>query len=200
MQIDWRVRPPRSGVVGIVDRLVGPASSPFEDWIVLAFVTALTSACLVLFSLERGSAAWWHWVVVLVVAVDLSGGVVANATAAAKRWYHRPGQGPVKHLLFVAAHGGHLALIAWLFADAAWPYFLITFGFLIVAAAIIVAVPLYVQRPVAFGFTAGGLMLGLAPPLAITGMEWFLPLLWLKLLLAHLVHEAPFAPAKGVHR
>ena len=65
------------------------------------------------------------------------------------------------------------------------------------SAALIVSVPLYLQRPISLTVFAGSLILteyGLASPM---GLEWFLPLFYLKLLVSHIVREEPYRPING---
>jgi hypothetical protein len=127
------------------------------------------------------------------MALDLAGGVIANATTAAKRWYHRDGQRWWDHIGFVAVHL-YPFLVAWLFRGGDWGYALLTYGFLLLAAGAIVAVPLYLQRATALALYMAGLTLALVVVVPTPGLAWFLPLLYLKLLVSHLVREAPFRP------
>lgn len=46
----------------------------------------------------------WQLGAIAILGFDLVGGVLTNATAAAKRWYHRPGQGCLQHMAFVSMH------------------------------------------------------------------------------------------------
>ena len=54
--------------------------------------------------------------------------------------------------------------------------------------------PTYVRRPLAFGLLAATIFVSLyaLPPTA--GLEWFMPVLFLKLDVAHLVREEPYRP------
>jgi len=193
-EIEWNSPPPRGGVMGVWDRFVGPGATSAEEWVQVGFGTAIAAGCLVLFWLQGGFALGWLPVLVAVVlAADLGGGLVTNSTAAAKRWYHRPGHGRVAHLRFVAAHGVHIAAVAAVFPGGGWLYFAVAYAFLMAGATVIVLVPLYLQRPVAMGIAALGLLGAQAPLLAISALDWFLPLLLLKLLVAHLIKEAPFS-------
>ena len=87
--------------------------------------------------------------------------------------------------------------MSWLFLelDLAW---LATAGvYLLIAGLTIISTPLYLQRPVALVMYTGSLVVAiyaLAPP---AGMEWFLPLFYLKLLVAHLPKEEAYRPKGG---
>lgn len=135
-------------------------------------------------------------VVATLLALDLVGGVVANAATPAKRWYHRPGQGFRQHFVFVALHI-YPFLVAWLFRDGDWAFGFVIYGFLLLAALLILSAPLYLQRPVAMGLTLVGLALGLAVFPPTPGMAWFVPVLCLKLLVSHLLREWPYAAEAG---
>jgi hypothetical protein len=128
------------------------------------------------------------------VAADLAGGVVANAAGPAKAWYHRPGQGFWQHLGFVAVHIIDIALVAGLFRGMDWAYAGGVYGYLLLATIVVLRVPLYLQRPVALLLYGGAILLDVYLFPATAGMEWFVPVLFLKLLVAHVLREAPFRP------
>jgi hypothetical protein len=56
------------------------------------------------------------------------------------------------------------------------------------------APPLYLKRPVALGLYVVALLLSLYAFDVPAGLAWFLPVFYLKLLVSHLLPEAPFAP------
>lgn len=197
MQISWQPPEPRLGLAGYWDRFVGPGATRAELWLMTlpALVAAVAAPLL-------GRAAelnWslWQMLLIAVLAFDLVGGVVTNATTAAKRWYHRPGQGFRDHFGFVVVHFIHPLLVGWLFLDGDWGYTAVAYGYLLLAALLILKAPLYLQRPLALLLYLSGLLLAFyllpAPP----GLEWFLPVFYLKLLVSHLLKEAPFPPGEG---
>lgn len=197
-EIEWMPPAPRQGTLGAWDRFVGPGATSAEEWVQLGFGLAIAATCLAAFGWSRGFAAGPVAIVVaIVLAADLGGGLVTNATSAAKRWYHRPGHGHAAHLKFVAVHGVHIAAVAFVFATDGVAYFLAAYGYLMLSAAAIVMAPLYLQRPVAMGVAGLGIALAQLPLLAIPALGWFLPLLLLKLLVAHLLKEAPYAQQQG---
>ena len=130
-------------------------------------------------------------------ALDIAGGVVTNATGSAKRWYHRRGQGFWEHLGFVSVHLLHILLVGSLYLGFDLEWILLASAFLLAAAAAILAVPQYLQRPVAHAGYALGVLVSLYLLDAPRGLEWFLPLLYLKVLLSHLVREEPYRPARA---
>jgi hypothetical protein len=134
------------------------------------------------------------------LAFDLVGGVVANSATAGQRWYHRPEATACEQFGFVALHLVYIAIVGVVFLDDDWAFVGVIYGLLLVAAAVALAVPLYVQRPVArIAFVVGtavGLGFFSLPP----ELQWFVPLLYCKLLISHLTREAPFAPGAAAGR
>jgi hypothetical protein len=129
-----RIPPPRAGFPGRWDTLIGPGSTSAEQWLILG--TALAGAAVALWA---GRGLGWtaaQWAVVIIIALDLFGGVPGNATASSRRWYHRPGRRPQDHFIFVAVHLFHLIPIA-LFFDTGWLWVAGAYGYLLTAAVII---------------------------------------------------------------
>jgi hypothetical protein len=195
VEIQWTPPQPRQGWLGRWDSFVGPGATAAEEWLQLISGLTLAALALLCFFLRfPATPALAQTVLVALLALDLSGGIVTNATAPAKRWYHRAGQGVRQHLAFVLPHGIHLALLVWLFPGFAWWYFPLFYGHLLVATLLVLCTPLYLQRPVAFICYGWVLLLStLATP--TPGLEWVVPFLFLKLLLSHLLKEAPYRPA-----
>ncbi|MCB8976006.1 MAG: hypothetical protein H6657_01085 [Ardenticatenaceae bacterium] len=196
MKISWTPPEPRPGLAGAWDKFIGPGATNSElclQWVGTVGLTAV----LALINLNQcNELNWstWQWLVFVLFAFDLSGGIITNATATAKRWYHRAGQRFIDHFGFVAIHGLHLALIAWLFRDGDWLYFVVYYGVLLAGTAVILRTPLYLKRPLALLLYSGTLLLNGSFILPTAGLGWFIPFFFLKLLVAHLVPEAPFQP------
>lgn len=190
--VDWTVPP------GPRDWLFGTGATRAERGVVWA-TTALAVGVLVLTAPDDWS--WLTWVVVLLVALDVTGGVAANALGSAKRLYHAPLAPPVTrldrvlhdHVAFTALHV-HPFVLAAVVPEATWVWAL--WWYLVPLAGVIVvrSVPAYLERPVALGFAAVALV---AAPIAGTpeGLAWFGPVMVLKLVVAHAVREEPYRPA-----
>jgi hypothetical protein len=191
LNIDWSSPPPRAGVLGLWDRFMGPGATATELWLTFS-VASVASLALAVYSALSGATSGILVLAVGLLAFDVFGGVVANACGAAKRWYHRPGMTWRPHLAFVLAHGVHVFVVAWLFRAADWGYFVSMYSYLILAAVLVVATPLYLRRPVAMVVYLGGVLLALYGFVGTAGLEWFAPAFFLKLLVCHLVPEAPF--------
>jgi hypothetical protein len=194
MDVSWEPPPPRKGAAGAWDKFIGPGATRAEFWILIA-VSLAAGAAVPAYALAKDLG--WNTsrlVVGGLLAMDLGGGVFANATSAAKRWYHRRGQGFIQHLSFVALHGMHVFLVAWLFRSMDWRFFLIVYGYLLATTIFILSTPLYLQRPLALLVTTGAFLLDMHAFNPVAGMQWFVPVLFLKLTMGHLLKEAPFQP------
>jgi hypothetical protein len=194
MAINWDFPPPRSGLAGLWDKFVGPGATGAETamQIVIPAVAAILAPLYASSVVENWSPA--RYIVCSLLAFDTAGGVVANATSCAKRWYHRAGQGLKQHFAMVSIHLIQIFIVSWLFLglDAIW--FIIAGGYLLAAASVVLLVPQYLQRPTAFVSYACGLLISMYLLRQPQGIEWFLPLFYLKILVSHLPKEEPYRP------
>lgn len=193
MSIDWNFPEPREGLAGAWDKFVGPGANRIE--IILALTVAVLAGISIPIIAIYSGLGWNNLqiVVAALFAFDLFGGVVTNATSAAKRWYHREGQGFKEHLIFNAVHI-HPFIIALLFSGFGWESALLIYGYLIISAVILLKSPLYLERPLALTFYSGAIFMGVYLIQMPAGWEWFIPLYFLKLLVAHLLREEPYRP------
>lgn len=191
--ISWDHPAPQSAF----DRFVGPGATGAE--LALQFVpTALITAAWITVAI----VADWGWsavqlVVAAVVMLDMIGGVVTNATSAAKRWYHRPGQGSGAHLGFVAIHFVQPLAVMLLFDRWNWLFVGAAYGYLLLASLAILAVPLYLRRPLAGVLVVIGFFLAFYALPVPPRFEWFLPVFFVKILSSHLLREEPYRPASN---
>ena len=186
---------PRSGWPGQLDRLIGPGATPAE--LMLQLVPSVGAAIAAPLYASTLAIDWnpWQLGLITILGFDLVGGVLTNATAAAKRWYHRPGQGWRQHMGFVCVHLVHIGLVALLLRGGDWLFFAGVSSYLLLAAGLILASPLYLQRPVALGLYGLALLGDRYVFVPTPGFEWFLPLFFLKLLVSHLLHETAYQPS-----
>ena len=175
---------PRSGWRGWVDRFVGPGATPAELW--LQFAPALLVGLSVPIWAVLAQVGWSipQMIVAGLLALDVVGGAVTNATLPAKRWYHRTG---TRHEGFVLSHGAQIFLVCWLFRQLDWVYFAFHYGALLAASAVIVRTPERLRRPTAFLLFSIILMASTTAFLPSDGMAWFVPLFFLKVLISHLL-------------
>jgi hypothetical protein len=183
---------------------MGQGSVTSERLLVWALTAFATAGAVGVEAMTDPGWNGWQWAVLVVLLVDVTGGIPANGLGSAKRFYHSPA--PVGASLlhrfmrhpvgFAAAHMHPFALAAvfdlpWLWA-CAW-YFTSLLG-----SASVVAAPLYLQRPLALAVCTLAI-LGAAATTSLP-VWWFGPLLVLKLVLAHAVTEEPYRPGDSAPR
>lgn len=183
-----RVLPqPRSGLLGAWDRFVGPGMTRGELWLV--FTASFASAGAVGAHLYGLGMGWPLALVGALIAFDVIGGAVCNMTDTTKRWVHRAGTGVRDHFGFIALHVAHIALLAWLFRGEGfdWIYALAISTCLLVSAVIIIAAPALLKSPIAVSLYMIALAIVLYGVGPTPGMEWFVPALFVKLLIGHAI-------------
>ena len=191
--IDWVPPQPRPGMAGWLDRFVGPGATAGElsCQIGAAFAAAVAVPAYAFVAGLNWSS--WQLAVSGLLAMDLVGGVVTNATAAAQRWYHRRGQGARQHLAFAAAHIIQLLLVGWFFRGGDWVFVGVFYAHLMLAVTVVCLSPLYLQRPIAMMFVVGAVLLDQFVFPSVPAMAWFVPVFFVKLLISHLLKEAPYS-------
>jgi hypothetical protein len=179
---------PRSGLLGAWDKIVGPGASATETVVTLTAMTA--SVPLAWYAVVRDGSPhwqWWTWIIVLVLASDLGGGLVSNALPATKRWYHRPGSTAMQHLGFAALHVHPFAL-AWLAPDQVnWTWALLLYLWMLVSCGVLLLVPRPVRLAIAFALTATGVVVSSRWVPVASPLGWVSCVLLLKVLAGHMV-------------
>ncbi|MFO7584104.1 MAG: hypothetical protein R6W69_05170 [Anaerolineales bacterium] len=84
--------------------------------------------------------------------------------------------------------------MAWAFRTGDWGWAIGWYAFLMLASLLILWLPLYLRRPVAFSIFGLGFLLAQYLDTPAPGLEWFIPVFLLKLLLCHLLREEPYRP------
>ncbi|MFF2773403.1 hypothetical protein ACFVU3_00705 [Streptomyces sp. NPDC058052] len=196
-----RTPPAPPGLLGRLERFMGPGKTRAES-VVEAAGVGVCAVLLAAGTWSGGTLRGWSGLqlaVTALIALDLLGGVLTNATNAAKRWYHRPRPGARRtRLLFVSAHLLHLAVVAALLLDGDPGWFLGNAALLAAGALLVEFSPAPVRRPVAMGAYTAAVLTGFFWLTVPPGLIWFGPLFFLKLLVCHLVPEAePAAPPAG---
>lgn len=197
MVSNWHYPQPRPGLAGQWDKFVGPGATRAEQ--ILSLVPSILAATALVFYAYHYQLGWnlGQYIVAAVLAFDVVGGVTTNATSSAKRWYHRDGQGFTQHFGFVAIHAIQIFLVAWLFRNFDLIYFGLVYGYLLISALITLTVPLYIQRSVALLLVCGAIVLSRYALWPTPGFEWFIPFLFIKLLVSHLTREEPYMVEGG---
>jgi hypothetical protein len=193
--VDWT--PPE----GRQDWLLGTGAVPAERLLVWATTGTAVGALVAVAAVQDVAWSWWQWALVLVLTVDVAGGVPANALGSAKRFYHSPTPPDLplphrvlrNHVGFAALHV-HPFVLAALLPDGSWAWAWAWYLLSLVGTAAVVTVPLYLRRPMAAATVTVALV---AAPLvgAPAGLTWLGPVLVLKLVAAHAVREEPYRPA-----
>ncbi|MFF7298774.1 hypothetical protein [Streptomyces sp. NPDC008265] len=200
LRISWEIPATPPGLAGRLERFMGPGKTRSES----AVETVGLIGCALLLAAglwESGAAREWtagRLVVVALAGLDLIGGVLTNATNAAKRWYHRADRGARRaRLVFVSAHLLHLAAVGLyvLSGDLAW-----TAGnavLLLGGAAAVEFAPVHLRRPVSMAVLMAAVLVNLFWLPVPAALAWFAPLFFLKLLVCHLVPEAPLERSRN---
>jgi hypothetical protein len=195
-KIDWNYPSPRTGFAGFIDRLVGPGATRAELWIQFGFAV-LAGLFIIVYSVV-GDLGWsvWQTIVAGYLAFDICGGIATNATSSAKRWWHREERRTLRaDMRFIIPHIYMPLLIMLAFMPGRWDFVFIVYGYLIVGALIISRTQLYLRRPVSvimYSIAIFGSMVLFSS--SVRGVEWFIPLLFLKLFVSHLNFEEPYRP------
>lgn len=191
--IEWKY-------TGTPDGFFGTGATASER--TLVWVLAIGSSLLLgFFWLKTTSWMWWQYAIAALLALDTLGGVVANSLNSCKRYYHSPIQPEEKgfnalsknHVAFTAMHV-HPLLVALLFSNMNWTYGIFWYLAMLIASLIVLRTPLYMQRPLAMGLIMLAILVNyyIVPP--ISGFEWLIPALFLKIVYGHNVREEPYRP------
>lgn len=191
---DWDIPATPDGFTGGLERFMGPGKSRAES--VVELVGGTVCAALLaagLWSTDlRPDWSTTQLVVVALIGLDLIGGILTNATNAAKRWYHRQAPGTRRaRLTFVGAHLLHLGVMGLVMLEGDWTWTLANGALLLAGTAAVEFAPLPVKRPVAMASWTAAVLANLFWLDVPAALLWFAPLFFLKLLVCHLVPEAP---------
>ena len=191
--IDWNYS-------GSPDGFFGTGALPTER--ALVWIFGMGGTALVIWQAWTRSMpwTWWQYVMAALLALDVLGGVVANSLNSCKRFYHsaiQPGETGLialskNHFLFTLLHV-HPLLIGFLFSPG-WQYGIYWYPALVLSAMLVRAVPLYLQRPGAMGLIMAAILANLYLIQPVSGFEWFIPALFLKIVYGHAVREEPYRP------
>ncbi|GAB4585449.1 hypothetical protein [Nocardia sp. IFM 10818] len=162
------------------DHLIAPDATRGEQ--LLCYGTALLGSAGAVALALRAELSVLAVAVIAVVAFDLCGGAVVNATASATRHFHRPGRAGRHHLTFVAIHVQPF-LLALVVPDFGWLSAAALYALALLGAVFVLVVPAQLRLPAGFAFVTLALLIPLGLPAVLA---WVAPVLLIKLLLAHL--------------
>ncbi len=183
---------------------VGSGATAAERFLVYATSSLAGFTYLALWYLDAYPWAWWQYAVCGFFAFDIVGGAIANVTNSGKRFFHtasKDGDSGVVRFLksdsnfaILHIHTIVLALLipeANLIAGVAW------YIGLVISVLAVTSTPLYLQRPTAFLFIVLAIIVHrYFLPLGV-GLEWVVPLIFVKIVYGHTVQEEPYRPLKG---
>ena len=198
--IDWNT-PPGAGP----DWLIGAGATRMER--ALVWASSLLGVVYIVWMWVReqpGDWAVWQYALAALLAADLVGGAVSNATSSTKRQYFGRAAAPVtgasrvlrQPVLFSLLHV-HPFLVTALYPGGSWTWASVVYGG-VVGSVLVVdrLVPHYLQRPIAMVAFCAVFLASLQLP-APGGYEWFTVVYAAKLVLAHSVREEPYRPRRG---
>jgi len=138
---NWDYPTPRSVLHGAWDKFVGPGATKAENTLTLLSAVAAAMSLTVYQYVAELDWSLAQQLLAIFISFDVVGGVAANSTSSAKRWYHRNGQTRKHHMSFVASHILHILLVAWGFVGLSIHFIAMTYGALLVSAAIVLVAP-----------------------------------------------------------
>jgi hypothetical protein len=177
-----QIVPPRPGLEGAWDRLIGPGASPTEQAgaLVAASAGAIVGGFVPRTARERLLGA--------VIGLDAFGGAWVNETPSAKQWYRRAGAHPLEPAAFAAGHV-HPVIVEAVSGRRAWGRAVLAWVLPIVGCAAVAAAPPARRRTVAA--VAAGFAAVTTAAAAPAGWRWLGPVLALKLVLGHATAGGP---------
>ncbi|MGV9314060.1 hypothetical protein ACWDR0_18050 [Streptomyces sp. NPDC003691] len=203
LTVDWEIPQTPDGPGGKLERFMGPGKSRSESAVELvggALLAGLLAAGLWSSDASAVRESWStaQFVVVALAGLDLIGGILTNATNAAKRWYHRQAATARRtRLVFVSAHLLHIAVLGTVVLEGDTAWMIGNAGLLLAAAVGVEFAPVHLKRPVAVGLWTAAVLINLFWLTVPLALAWFAPLFFLKLLVCHLVPEAPMRRSDG---
>ncbi|WP_299891666.1 hypothetical protein [uncultured Ruegeria sp.] len=184
---------------GGIDPLCGTGATVAERILAYGMASIFTGIILAADQARNVPVAeGWKIALLAFFAFDIAGGAVANMLNSCKRFYHtdlQPGEGLSARLaknpmLFTAIHV-HPVIIAY-FLNGNLLNAAIWYALLLVSVTTVLLMPLYLRRASATGLTVLALLGDqLLLPLG-DGLEWFIPCLFMKMVLGHAVQEEPY--------
>lgn len=198
-----------SKIIGNVDWSIEAPNRPFlgnghtvaEGMIVHFFSISLTTFVALYWWLTAADPTLIEIAFIVILAYDLLGGVVANSLNSCKRFYHVdkiPASSVMTNamrnpLIFTAFHV-HPIVFAIVLGYPLLTGFAWYVG-LWISVAMVAWAPLYLRRPIATALCITAIILSQMVVQLPTGLEWFIPSIFLKLVLGHSVQEEPYRPA-----
>ncbi len=183
---------------------VGSGATAAERILVYATSSVAGFTYLVLWYLDVYPWAGWQYAVCAFFAFDIVGGAIANVTNSGKRFFHTASKDGDSGLVRFLKSGNnfatlhiHTIVLALLIPEASLVAGIAWYVGLVGSVLLVTLVPLYLQRPTAFLFIVSAIIVHrYFLPLGL-GLEWVVPLIFLKIVYGHTVQEEPYRPLEG---
>ena len=194
IMIDWEYS-------GKPDALMGNGATRWEK--VLVYMASFLGMALFTISYlnQTWDWEWWAYLIAGVIAADIFGGVVANALNTCKRFYHAPLKENetgltrrLKNPYFFSFLHVYPLLVALFYPPGNWMYGILWYAALLISTVTLLRVPLYLQRPTAFLIISLAITANYYAIEPVSGFEWLVPMLFIKIIYGHLVREEPYRP------
>lgn len=182
--------PPRLGLAGAYDLLVGPGATPGEE------AGAWTSAAIgaIVGGLQPRTAP--ERLLGALFGFDAGGGLWVNESYAGKQWYRRPEVPAAEAPVFAAFHV-HPIVVELVGGRRSWWRAVVAWALPVAGSTVVAAAPTPVRRPTAL--VAASIVAVIGARLAPSGWRWLPPLLAFKLVVGHATDAGPLARALGDH-
>jgi len=192
IQINWQTPRVKAGWVGAIEKFMGPGKTKSESMIEVVALILISG--LIFFRYKQvvidSLLAKWQLAILVLLLLDLVGGVITNSTNAAKRSYHESPSSKGR-FIFIFCHTIHLLVISLLFLNFDWYFLAFNSAVLFLGAFAIERVQIQTKRPLAmllFMAVVGVHSFIFQLP---TYLELFPALFYLKLFVCFLVTEVP---------
>ncbi len=190
--VEWEYR-------GKTDLMMGTDASSSEKWI--GWISFGIVPLFLLYISNNGVVDWnvGQLVLVLVLAIDVGGGAVCNSLNSAKRFYHsslKLNEGYwvailKQKMVFVLLHI-HTIIVWIIFQPNSWVHGVLWYLLLLLFALILQKTPLYIRRPISILLIMIAILTNYYLIEPVPGLEWLVPLLFIKILYGRLVQEEPY--------
>ena len=180
--------------------IINGTGAYFEEKFLGYFGSAVIPVILAI-QIMTGRVEWslLQIIVAMYLALDIGGGLVSNALNSCKRFYdspYKPEEGRTAKYMkkvpfFIGLHI-HPLVVGLYFNNLDWFYALAWYSIFIICVIVVYKTPLYLKRPVGNTLTMLAILLNLYIITPVLGFEWFIPLLFIKIVSGHLVREEPY--------
>ena len=186
---------------GETDLAVGTQATTTEK--ILGWIAGFVGVVIVAFFYWQNKFDWaaWQYIVVAIIAFDVIGGAVANSLNSCKRFYHSSVQTSepnyvklAKNNLFFSMIHIHPLIVSLMFSSVSWFYGLFWYSSLQISVLTVTKTPLYLQRPVSMLIIVTALLINDYFVSFPAGLEWLIPVLFIKIVYGHTVREEPYRP------